>query len=101
MIDSVNPFQRAFEVLSKSVTTSVLRVVQDTIAANRLVVTEEEALLVWPKVLQFTKLRGRHPDLRSEDLVERRYAEIRLWLRKKKNEATAQKAADKKDGGLF
>lgn len=101
LIDSVNPFQRAFEVLSKSVTTSVLRVVQETITANRIAVTEEEALLTWPKVLQFTKLQGRHPDLRSEDPVERRYAEIQLWLRKKKNEAAAEQAAKEKDGGLF
>lgn len=101
LIDSVNPFQRAFEVLSKSVTTSVLRVVQDTITANRITVTEEEAVLVWPKVLQFTKLQGRHPDIRSEDPVERRYAEIQLWLRKKKQEAEAEEAANERDGGLF
>ena len=101
LIDSVNPFQRAFEVLSKSVTTSVLRAVQDTITANRVVVTEEEALLVWPKVLQFKKLNGRQPDSRSEDPVERRYAEVRLWLRKKKYEVAAQQAANEKDGGLF
>jgi hypothetical protein len=101
LIDSVNPFQRAFEVLSKSVNTSVLRVVQETITANRIAVSEEEALLVWPKVLQFTKLQGRPPDLRSDDPVERRYAEIRLWLRKKKQEAAAEEAAKEKEGGLF
>ena len=101
LIDSVNPFQRAFEVLSKSVTTSVLRVVQETITANRIVVTEEEALLTWPKVLQFTKRHGRNPDSRSEDPVERRYGEIRLWLRNKKQEAAAEEAAKEKDGGLF
>lgn len=101
LIDSVNPFQRAFEVLSKSVTTSVLRVVQDTITANRITVTEEEVLLTWGKVLAFTKLKGRHPDLRSEDPVERRYAEIALWARKRKSEAAADEAAREKDGGVF
>ena len=43
LIDQVNPFQKAFEVLSKSVNSSVLRAVQDAILANRLLVTQEEA----------------------------------------------------------
>lgn len=101
LIDSVNPFQRAFEVLSKSVTTSVLRIVQDTITASRVVVTEEEAILVFPKVLQFKRLQGRDPDPRSKDPIEQRYAEIQLWLRNKKAEAAAQKAAGESDGVLF
>src|SRR5690606_41856047 len=36
LIDSVNPFQRAFEVLSKSVTPSVLRRIQDTITSTKI-----------------------------------------------------------------
>lgn len=44
LIDSVNPFQRAFEVMSKSVTPSVLRIIQDQIAATRVEFSEEEAL---------------------------------------------------------
>jgi len=101
LIDKVNPFQRAFEVLSKSVTTSVLRVVQDTITANRVDVTEEEALLLWPKVLQFKKVQGRNPDVRSEDAVEKRYAEVVLWMRQKKTAAAAQRATLETNGELL
>jgi hypothetical protein len=101
LIDKVNPFQRAFEVLSKSVTTSVLRVVQDTITASRVNVTEEEALLLWPKVLQFKKVQGRNPDIRSEDSVEKRYAEVVLWMRQKKSEAAAQRATLETNGELL
>lgn len=36
LIDSVNPFQRAFEVMSKSVTPSVLRIISDAITATRV-----------------------------------------------------------------
>jgi hypothetical protein len=53
LIDSVNPFQKAFEILSKSVTTQVLRVIQEAIAATRIDVTEEEAELLWPKINLF------------------------------------------------
>ena len=83
LIDSVNPFQRAFEVLSKSVTTTVLRVVQETIAANKLEITLEEAEIVWPKIESFRRVYGRAPDLRSSDPEERRLGEVLAWLRKK------------------
>ncbi|MCG7442800.1 ATP-dependent helicase [Dermabacter vaginalis] len=93
LIDSVNPFQRAFEVLSKSVTPSVLRIVQDSITSTRVEVTEEEALAAWPKIQQWAKLNGR-PDVRSENPIEKRYAEILLFLqRKKQQKAAAQQAA--------
>jgi superfamily II DNA or RNA helicase len=101
LIDKVNPFQKAFEVLSKSVTTSVLRVVQDAITASRVEVTEEEALLIYPKIQQFVKVQGRKPDARSEDPIERRYAEVLLWLQRKKAEATAEKAARDANGTLL
>ncbi|MDI9960795.1 MULTISPECIES: DEAD/DEAH box helicase [Rhodococcus] len=91
LIDKVNPFQRAFEVLSKSVTPQVLRIIQDTITATRIEVTDEEARLLWPKVQQFAKVKGRKPDIRSDDPTEKRYAEVLLFLQKKKREHEAQK----------
>ena len=100
LIDKVNPFQRAFEVLSKSVTTSVLRVVQDAIAATKIEVTEEEAVATFSKIQQFRKLQGRKPDLRSSDPIEKRYAEVLLWIQRKKAESMAQKLRTESDGRL-
>jgi len=88
LIDSVNPFQRAFEVLSKSVTPSVLRIIQDSITATRLDITEDEAVAAWPKIQQWAKLNGR-PNVRSEDPTEKRYAEILLWLQRQKQQRAA------------
>lgn len=90
LIDKVNPFQRAFEVLSKAVTPQVLRIIQDTITATRIEITEEEARLLWPKIQQFAKVNRRQPDVRSDDPTEKRYAEALLFLRKKKREHEAQ-----------
>lgn len=90
LIDKVNPFQRAFEVLSKAVTPQVLRIIQDTITATRIEITEEEARLLWPKIQQFAKVNRHQPDVRSDDPTERRYAEALLFLRKKKREHDAQ-----------
>ncbi len=90
LIDKVNPFQRAFEVMSKAVTPQVLRVIQDTITATRIDITEEEARLLWPKIRQFRKVKGREPNVRSDDPTEKRYGEALLFLRKKKRELEAQ-----------
>lgn len=89
LIDSVNPFQRAFEVLSKSVTTSVLRIISDAIMATRIEVTEDEALALWPKVQQWAKVNGRRPNSRAEEPIEKRYAEVVLFLQRKRQEREA------------
>ncbi|CAN5185002.1 ATP-dependent helicase [soil metagenome] len=47
LIDSVNPFQRAFEVMSKSVTPSVLRIISDAITATRVEFTDDEAFALF------------------------------------------------------
>lgn len=91
LIDKVNPFQRAFEVLSKAVTPQVLRIIQDTITATRIQITEDEALLLWPKIQQFKKVNLREPSLRSDEPTEKRYAEALAFLRKKKRELEAQR----------
>lgn len=98
LIDSVNPFQRAFEVISKSVTPSVLRIISDAITATRVEITEEEALTTWPKIQQWAKVNGRKPNVRSDDPTEKRYAEVVLFLQKKKQERdAAQRDAEAPD----
>jgi hypothetical protein len=86
LIDTVNPFQKAFEILSKSVTTQVLRIIQDAIDATRIEISEEEALILWPKINEFVRLRGERPNIRSADPLERRMAEALLFLQKQRRE---------------
>lgn len=91
LIDTINPFQRAFEVLSKSVTPNVLRLISDSIAATRIDVSLEEAVELFPKIKNWVKVNGgRKPDRRSEDPVERHYGEALLVLQKAKQERTAK-----------
>jgi len=87
LIDSVNPFQRAFEILSKTVTKQVLKVIQDAIDEMRIDITEDEVKILWPKINLFVKQQGRNPDVRSHDPLERRMAEAVLFLQKKRREA--------------
>lgn len=86
LIDRINPFQEAFEILSKSVTSSVLKVIQDTIDASRIEMTPEEVKILWPKAKEFTIQAGRKPDISSSDPLEKRLAEAILYLKKIKAE---------------
>ena len=84
LIDKINPFQKAFEILSKSVTPKVLKVIQDVIEATRIQMTLEEALLLWPKINDFVKTFKRNPVLQSSDPLERRMAEAIIYLKEQK-----------------
>lgn len=87
LIDSINPFQRAFEILSKSVDAPTLAAIQGAIEATRIKMTSDEAMLLWPKINEFVAKRGRHPKITSEEPLERRMAEAIIYL---KNQRKAQ-----------
>jgi len=82
LIDCINPFQGAFEILSKSVTTKTLKTIQDSIALTRIQMTEEEAVVLWPKIKTFVKNGGgKEPYIESFDPLERRMAEALIYIR--------------------
>ncbi|MGM9699507.1 MAG: DEAD/DEAH box helicase [Prevotella sp.] len=47
LIDTINPFQRAYEVLSKTVDAPTLRIIQDTIAEQKFDLTLEQAIMLF------------------------------------------------------
>lgn len=81
LIDRVNPFQEAFEVLSKSVSAKVLKVIQETIEATRIEMDFEEAAILWPKIQEFVKTFNRQPDINSIREEEKRMAECIIYLK--------------------
>ncbi len=86
LIDRINPFQKAFEILSKSVTAKVLKLIQETIEATRIQMTDEEALLLWPKVKLFVQTNNREPIMYAIDPLESRMAEAVAYLKQKRRE---------------
>ena len=86
LIDTVNPFQKAFEILSKSVTKQVLKLIQEAIETTRIDLSEEEALLLWPKIQAFARENGVPPDLNSADPLQQRMAGALLVLQKLRRE---------------
>jgi hypothetical protein len=89
LIDSINPFQRAYEILSKAVTADVLRTIHGAIATTKVVMTEEEAVALFPRIKAFTADRGHEPSLTSANPLERRMAEALAWIREAKRKRMA------------
>ncbi|PCH96395.1 MAG: hypothetical protein COB83_05780 [Gammaproteobacteria bacterium] len=87
LIDTINPFQAAFEILSKSVDVKVLKLIQEAIHATKISFTPEEAMILWPKIKIFIKENGRDPDIESTDFKEKRLADCLVYL---KNERRKQ-----------
>ncbi len=89
LIDKVHPFQKAFEVLSKSVTPEVLKIIQETIEATRIKMDFEEAKILWPKIQDFVQRYNKQPNLNSNDPLERRMAECIIYLKDEKRKREA------------
>lgn len=89
LIDQINPFQKAFEVLSKSVTTKVLKVIQETIESTRIKMDFEEAKILWAKIQEFVKTYKKEPSLSSNDPLEKRMAECIIYLKEEKRKRDA------------
>lgn len=87
LIYSVNPFQDAYEVMSKTLDAKVFKSIQTYIKAMRVDVTEDEARVLWPKVNEFVRTMMREPDLDSMDPYERRLAEVLLYAMRRKMES--------------
>ena len=69
LIDSINPFQRAYEVLSKTVDAPTLRIIQDTIAEQKFNLTLEQAIILFKGPLKqyIAAHEGRLPKLDDPD----------------------------------
>ena len=84
LIDSINPFQLAFEVMSKAITPRVLKSIQNCIAAFKVNMTDDEAYFLWDKIQDFVRTLRREPSLDALDPQERRLAEALAYLRQLK-----------------
>lgn len=81
LIDSINPFQHAFEVISKKVGADVFRVIQDTIAGSRIDMTDEDALALVPQIKAFVVAHnGKYPALNANDQNEKLLAQAQAYL---------------------
>ncbi len=86
LIDRINPFQRAYEILSKTFTPQILKAIQEAVTGVRVQFSDQEILALWPKIQHFTRATGRTPDLNSTDPIELQMAQALAFLKKKRQE---------------
>lgn len=89
MIDSINPFQNAYEVISREIDAPTLKIIQRTIDANKYDFDEQELIYLYPKIKEFIHENQHQPDKSSNDELEQRYAFALIKLR----EMAARKAS--------
>ena len=87
LIDSINPFGEAYNILAKSMDAERLRQLQALISARKVQLTPDEARALAKRALQFKQERGRLPSITSPDAWERRMAEGVAYLARMKREA--------------
>ncbi|QDV62185.1 hypothetical protein [Crateriforma conspicua] len=86
LIDSINPFGEAYNILAKAMNEDRLRQVQMAIAGRRVQLTPDEARDLAKRALKFKQQRGKLPSLTSQDAWERRMAEGIAFLARMKQE---------------
>lgn len=87
LIDAINPFQKAYEVTSKNISSNLLKAISNIMQSNRIAMNDGEAILLWKeKIPKFQKENGRLPDINSVDEEEKRMAEAIEYLKRKKRE---------------
>jgi len=94
LIDSINPFQRAYEILSKSVTADVLKTIHGAITSTKVAMSEEEAVSLYPRIKAFVAEKKFEPSLVSPNPLERRMAEALAWIREAKRRKMAAAKQD-------
>ena len=89
LIDEINPFQAAYEILSVAIEPNVLERIHETIRAKKISMTEAEAIASWPKIKAFTETHGKPPNINAANPGEKRLAEALLFIQNRKRERLA------------
>ena len=82
LIDSINPFQRAYEILSKSITPEVLKTIEYVIEEQRSDMSMEEAVLLCKNYLPKyqTEHGGASPSLNDPEPLNKRIAQAVAYI---------------------
>jgi superfamily II DNA or RNA helicase len=91
LISKISPFAETFEVLSKELSTDVLREIQDLIRSSRSQLTKELANELWPKVNEWFDRFGKEPNYESVDPDEKILAEVLAYMRDLKRNSQKRK----------
>ena len=88
LIDSINPFGEAYNILAKSMTEERLMQIATIIEAKKVKLDHEEARELAKRAIIFKNERGRTPSLLSADPWERKMAEGVAYLKRLREKHT-------------
>jgi len=84
LIDTINPFQRGYEILSKSVTPAVLKTIQNVVEESKIEMSLEEAITLFK--IYIPKYQKEHngalPEISDPDPFNKRLAQAMVVLRR-------------------
>lgn len=89
LIDSINPFEKAYQIIAKSIDKETLATIKDAIdkQMHRLQeFSDNDIKIYWPQIIAFNEEYGRIPDRLSADPYEARLGEVITYLARKKME---------------
>lgn len=86
LIDSINPFKEGFDVASRALDAPLLDAIRNAMVSQRINMSEDEALTLWPRIKRFRAQEGRPPNPDSDDALEQRLGEAHAYIRNKKAE---------------
>jgi superfamily II DNA or RNA helicase len=87
LIDTINPFEQAYQILSKDIDANTLASVRDVISSQRngqRSYTQEELTIYWPQIESFYQAHQHIPEPSSEDAYEAKLGSVLYWVRKQK-----------------
>ena len=95
IIESTNPFEGTYSVLSKTITTDSLKVIEAHVSQSRSNMTDKEAYDLYGHIKEFNAEYGRPPQLNATEHYENRLALalalIKDKLRRRKTELEAER----------
>lgn len=98
LIDSINPFQRAFEILSKKIDPDMFRKIRDVIDGAFIDMDLKQAFALYPQIKTFVEVNGRNPDRSSRDQNEQLLAKAQAVLTNEYARRRALKAQEAQNG---
>ncbi|WP_283584177.1 DEAD/DEAH box helicase [Limosilactobacillus difficilis] len=74
LIESINPFQRAYDVMSQNIDSDTLRLIERSIDARKYDFSDDELIQLYNNAKKFVAEKGRRPQKNSSDEEEVRMA---------------------------
>lgn len=94
LVDSINPFQRAYEMISRDINAPTLQFIQDYMSSKKYEFTDQQLVNAYQRAKQFRIENGSNPERNSKDEGERYLAFALLRLAEMKREREVGKNND-------